>query len=74
MKTAIVTGGSRGIGYGIAEELAAARFSGKTISELTNSNKCAMIKTLYYNNKTSIPQLSRILGLPRDIIAHALDY
>ena len=59
---------------GIAEELAATRFAGKAISELTNSNKCAMIKTLYYNNKTTIPQLSRILGLPRDIIAHALDY
>jgi hypothetical protein len=59
---------------GIAEELAATRFAGKAICELTNSNKCAMIKTLYYNNKTTIPQLSRILGLPRDIIAHALDY
>ena len=59
---------------GIAETLAATRFGGKAISELTNSNKCAMIKTLYYNNKTSIPQLSRILGLPRDIIAHALEY
>jgi hypothetical protein len=35
----------------IAEELAATRFAGKAISELTNSNKCAMIKTLYYTIK-----------------------
>lgn len=58
----------------IAEQLASSRFAGKTISELTNANKCAMIKALYYNNKTTIPQISRILGLPRDIVANALKY
>lgn len=58
----------------IAEQLATSKFAGKTISELTNANKCAMIKTLYFNNKTTIPQLSRILGLPRDLVANAINY
>lgn len=54
------------------EKIAANRFRGKTIAELTNQQKCSIIKTVFFNNKTSIPQLSRVLGLPRDIISRIL--
>lgn len=52
--------------------LAEKRFRGKQISQLSQSEKCAMIKNIYFNNKTSIPQLSRILGLPKEIIRMTL--
>ena len=54
------------------EKIAASRFNGKKIAELTNQQKCSIIKTVFFNNKTSIPQLSRVLGLPRDIISRIL--
>ena len=46
----------------------ASRFHGKTLAELKTSEKCSLLKHLYFNNKTSIPQLSRILGLSRKLI------
>ena len=50
------------------EKLAAAKFGGKKLDEISTANKCSMVKNLLYNNKTTIPQLSRILGLPSDLI------
>ena len=47
-------------------------FSGKDISLLNSSEKCRMIKNLYFNNKTSIPQLSRILGLSKELVRMTL--
>ena len=48
--------------------LAEKKFRGKHISQLSQSEKCAIIKNIYFNNRTSIPQLSRILGLSKEII------
>lgn len=50
----------------------AGRFHDKSISELTSAEKCSILKSLYFNNKTSIPQMSRILGLPRQLIQRIL--
>lgn len=36
--------------------------------ELTSAEKCSILKHLFFNNKTSVPQLSRVLGLPRKLI------
>ena len=55
-----------------ADKLAARYFPGKKLSELGASDKCRMIKSIFYNNKTTIPQLSRVLGLPRDVIRKIL--
>ena len=44
------------------------RFNGRDLSELTTSEKCSILKRLFFKHKTSIPQLSRILGLPRELI------
>lgn len=52
--------------------LAEKRFRGKQISQLSQSEKCSIIKNIYFNNRTSIPQLSRILGLPKEIIRMTL--
>lgn len=56
----------------VVEELARTRFGGKNLAELSTRDKCSMIKKLYFNNKTSIPQLSRVLGLPRNLISKIL--
>ena len=48
------------------------RFNGKQLSNLTNTDKCKIIKNLYFNNKTSVSQLSRVLGLPKDLISQIL--
>ena len=53
-------------------KLAEQWFSGKDISLLNSSEKCRMIKNLYFNNRTSIPQLSRILGLSKDLVRMTL--
>lgn len=54
--------------YDKISRYASNRFHGRNISELKTAEKCSMVKFLYFNNKTSIPQLSRILGLPRKLI------
>ena len=56
----------------LAESLASSRFKGKKLSELSIQSKCTMVKNLYFNNKTSIPQLSRVLGLTREIVTRIL--
>ena len=48
------------------------RFHGRTIPELTTSEKCSVIKHLFFNHKTTVPQLSRILGLSRDLVRKTL--
>jgi len=52
----------------VIEALVDKKFSGKTIAGLTQAEKCSIIKNIYFNNKTSIPQLSRIMGLSKAII------
>ena len=56
----------------VIEKLAEKKFAGKKISWLTRSEKCSIIKNIYFNNKTSIPQLSRILGLSKGLIRQIL--
>lgn len=58
--------------YDIATKLVANRFRGKTIAELGISDKCSILKYLLFNHRTSIPQLSRILGLPRELVKRVL--
>ena len=48
------------------------RFRGKELSELSSSEKCSILKSVFFNNKTSIPQLSRIMGLSRKLIQRIL--
>lgn len=50
----------------------AGRFHGKDLAELTSAEKCSILKHLFFNSKTSIPQLSRIMGLPRQLIRRIL--
>lgn len=54
------------------EKIVATWFNGRGLAELSTGDKCRMIKNLYFNNKTSIPQLSRILGLPKDLVSKVL--
>lgn len=55
-----------------AEAYVTNRFRGKSIAELTVSEKCSILKPLFFSNKTTIPQLSRIMGLPRELIKKIL--
>ena len=48
------------------------RFRGKELPDLTSAEKCSILKSMFFNNKTSIPQLSRIMGLPRSLVHHIL--
>ena len=48
------------------------RFKGKTISALTTSEKCSILKRLFYDYKSSVPQLSRVLALSRDLVRKVL--
>lgn len=50
----------------------AQRFKGKDIALLTTSEKTSMLKYLFFNYKSTIPQLSRVLGLPRDLVRKVL--
>lgn len=56
----------------VIESMTSRKFRGKKISELTHSEKCSIIKNIYFNNKTTIPQLSRILGLPKNLVTYIL--
>jgi REP element-mobilizing transposase RayT len=55
-----------------AEKVAAQRFKGKNIAMLTTSEKCSIIKYLFFNHKSTVPQLSRILGLSRELVSKVL--
>lgn len=54
------------------EEIATAYFMGKSVATLTTQEKCKIVKKLYYSTKTSIPQMSRVLGLPRNLVQKIL--
>lgn len=56
----------------LAEEVARTKFNGRSLAELSAKDRCSMIKKLFFNNKSSIPQLSRVLGLPRSLISQIL--
>ena len=58
--------------YETVMKYVAHRFRGKSISDLTSAEKCSILKHLFFNSRTSIPQLSRILGMPRDLIRRVL--
>lgn len=58
--------------YEAVTRYVACRFRGKELVELTSAEKCSILKHLFFNNKTSIPQLSRIMGLPRQLIRRIL--
>lgn len=48
------------------------RFHGKELPELTSAEKCSILKPIFFSHKTSIPQLSRIMGLPRKLVHRIL--
>lgn len=50
----------------------AERFRGRAISELSVSEKCSILKSLLFSHNTTIPQLSRIIGLPRELVRKIL--
>lgn len=54
------------------EDISKERFQGKGIAELKTSQKCSLVKTVFFCCRTSIPQTSRILGLPREIVRKIL--
>lgn len=54
--------------YDSVSKYVASRFRNKTISDLTTSEKCSILKPLFFNHKTTVPQLSRIIGLPRELV------
>lgn len=54
------------------EAFVSSRFNGKSIAELSVSEKCSILRPVFFSNRTSIPQLSRIMGLPRELIKKLL--
>lgn len=50
----------------------AVRFRDKAISDLTTAEKCSILKALFFNHKTTVPQLSRIIDLPRELVRKML--
>ena len=58
--------------YNTVSKYVANRFRGKQLSDLTSAEKCSILKSVFFSNKTSIPQLSRIMGLPRTLIQRIL--
>ena len=50
----------------------AKRYGSKSISELTTSEKCSILRSIFFNFRTTVPQLSRILGLPRELVRRML--
>lgn len=55
-----------------AMKCVSSRFRGKELAELSSAEKCSILKHLFFNSKTSVPQLSRVLGLPRKLIQRIL--
>ena len=51
-----------------ARKLAEKWFGVNNIWELSTQQKCKMIKELYFKNRTTIPQISRVLGTTRDLV------
>lgn len=53
------------------ETVIAQRFK-KNVAQLTTGEKCSVLKYLFFNFKSTVPQLSRILGLSRELIRKVL--
>lgn len=58
--------------YEAVSRYVAVRFRDKAISDLTTAEKCSILKALFFNHKTTVPQLSRIIGLPRELVRKML--
>jgi len=58
--------------YETVTKYVAGRFHGKDLAELTSAEKCSILKHLFFNSKTSVPQISRIMGLPRQLVRRIL--
>lgn len=56
----------------IAQKCAIDYYKGRELSELSVGERCAMVKNLYFNYKSSIPQVSRVLGLARSLVRKML--
>ena len=56
----------------IAQELSEKWYGIHNLWELSTEQRCKMIKKIYFSNNTTIPQLSRILGIKREIIRRIL--
>lgn len=55
-----------------AQSCAEKHYRGRKLSDLTIGERCAMLKNLFYNNKSTIPQLARVLGLTRQLVRKIL--
>ena len=55
-----------------AQKRAAEYYPGHEFSDLSVGERCAMLKNLFFNNKTTVPQLARVLGLPRSLVRKIL--
>lgn len=58
--------------YDAVSKYVAVRFRSKAISDLTTPEKCSILKTLFFNHKTTVPQLARIMGLSRELVMKML--
>lgn len=58
--------------YDAVSKYVAVRFRNKGISDLTTPEKCSILKTMFFNHKTTVPQLARIMGLPRELVRKML--
>lgn len=58
--------------YDAVSKLVAMRFRNKAISDLTTAEKCSILKSLFFNHKTTVHQISRIIGLPRELVRKML--
>ena len=55
-----------------AQLCAEKHYRGRKLSDLTIGERCAMLKNLFYNNRSTIPQLARVLGLTRELVRKVL--
>ena len=58
--------------YDIVTKYISNRFPARSVSELTTSEKCSILKQVFFVGRTNVPQLSRIFGLPRELIRKIL--
>ena len=47
-------------------------YGNKSLSDLTTGQKCTMLKRLFFNNRTTVAQLARVMGLSRLIVKKIL--
>lgn len=56
----------------VVEGLVSVRFPGKQIQDLSVAARCNLVKHIYFGNKTTVPQLARVLGLSRELVRKVL--